>query len=82
MLLDELGVPAILGTSPGDATTILMARPFEEDPEDEGLADAFAGDDDEEGRDVDDDLDDDDEDDDLDEDADIDATDDGEAADV
>ncbi len=59
MLLQDLDVPAAIGTRTGSALDIVLARSFEEDPEDEGLADAF--DDDEEGDDFDDDLDDDDE---------------------
>jgi hypothetical protein len=68
MLLQELGVPGTQGARTGLATQIELAGPFEEDPEDEGLADAFDDDDDDDDLDddeVDDtDLDDDDEDDD------------------
>mgnify|MGYP001549853563 CR=1 FL=1 len=61
MLLQDLDVPAIIGARTGSALDFVLARSFEEDPEDEGPADAFDDEDD-----LIDDLDDDDDDDDLD----------------
>ena len=57
MLLDDLDVPGTIGMRT-DFAGYDLAKPFEEDPEDEGPPNAF--DDDEDDDDFDDDLDDDD----------------------